>query len=215
MEGNASVSPKKSSYWESVASRLASFGKATLNVAAPVAVEIGVGALISKACEEIELHLKQLYKRTALNSGITFLINLAGILFLALRPFGDKASVITSIVFFTGATTFFIVRMILWCRSYGTQTVAVTKSIFREKRIHTGMEKYILSSFPFIALTYTGIDVGAAYVPALKNLPRIPQLIDYFVGYFWKKVAFFSGFFVTYTIIVFWLIKPILVKIFW
>ena len=79
------MSPIKSDYWKGVASRLAALGKATLNMAAPVAVEVGVGTLVSKACDKIELKLKQLYKRTAINSGITFLINLVGILFLALR----------------------------------------------------------------------------------------------------------------------------------
>lgn len=209
------MSMKKTGYWKGVTSRLASFGKAALDVATPVAVEIGVDTLISKVCEKTELHLKQLYKRTAINSGITFLINLTGILFLALRPFGNKVSVITAIVFFTGTTTFYIARVILWCRSYGGQTVAVTKSILREKSIHTGIEKYILSNFPFIALTYTGIDVWAAYVSALKNVPRIPQLIDYFVGYFWKRIALFIGIIVTYTIVVFWVIKPILIHRYW
>lgn len=205
----------KSGYWKGVASRLASFGKAALNVAAPVAVEIGVDALISKACEKIELKLKQLYKRTAINSGITFLINLAGILFIALRPFGERTSSIVAIVCFAGATAFFLVRLILWCRSYGSQAVNVTKSVFHEKSIHTGIEKYVLSSFPFISLTYTGIDVGSVYVPALKKVPRIPQLIDYFIGYFWKRIALFFGIIITYTIVVFWIVKPILIRRYW
>ena len=215
MEGNASVSSKKSSYWKDVVSRLASFGKAALNVAAPVAVEIGVGALISKACDKIELKLKQLYKRTAINSGITFLINLVGILFLALRPFGEKLSAIVAIVCFAGATAFFLIRVTLWCRSYGSHAVSVTKSIFNEKSIHIGIEKYVLSSFPFISLTYTGIDVGSVYVPALKNVPRIPQLIDFFVGYFWKKFSLFIGIFASYTVSIYWIIKPILIRQYW
>lgn len=209
------MSMTKSGYWKGVASRLASFGKAALNVAAPVAVEIGVDALISKACEKIELKLKQLYKRTAINSGITFLINLAGILFIALRPFGERTSSIVAIVCFAGATAFFLVRLILWCRSYGSQAVNVTKSVFHEKSIHTGIEKYVLSSFPFISLTYTGIDVGSVYVPALKKVPRIPQLIDYFIGYFWKRIALFFGIIITYTIVVFWIVKPILIRRYW
>lgn len=209
------MSPIKSDYWKGVASRLAALGKAALNMAAPVAVEVGVGTLVSKACDKIEIKLKQLYKKTAINSGITFLINLVGILILALRPFGDKASAIVSVVFFTGAAVFFWVRVILWCRSYGTQTFEVTKSVWHEKSIHTGIEKYVLSSFPFIALTYAGIDVGAAYVPALKTVPRIPQLIDFFVGYFWKRVALFAGIVAVYTVAVLWIVRPVLIKMFW
>ena len=214
-QGILNVSSTKSGYWKGVASRLATLGKAALNLAAPVAIEVGVGALASKACDKIELKLKQLYKKTAINSGITFLINLVGILILALRPFGEKASAIVAVVFFAAAAVFFWVRVILWCRSYGTQTVGVTKSVLQEKSLHTGIEKYVLSSFPFIALTYAGIDVGAAYVPALKTVPRIPQLIDFFVGYFWKRVALFAGIVTTYTVIVFWVVRPVLVKMFW
>ena len=209
------MSSNKSGYWKGVASRLASLGKMALNIAAPLAVEAGVYALISKACEKIELQLKQLYRKTAINSGITFLISLVGILILALRPFGEKASAIVSLVCFAGATTFFLVRVILWCKSYGSQTVGVTKSIWQEKSLHKGIEKYVLSSFPYIALTYTGIDVGAAYVPALKKVPRIPQLIDYFVRYFWKRVVMFAGIVGTYTIVVLWIVKPVLIHKYW
>ena len=209
------MSSKKSSYWKGVASRLASFGKAALNVAAPIAIEIGVETLISKACGKIELHLKQLYKRTAINSGITFLINLAGILFLALRPFGNKPSVITAVIFFTSATIFFLIRLILWCKSYGSQAIGVIKSIIHKKSIHTGIEEYVLKTFPYISLSYAGIDLGSMYVPALKNVPRIPQLIDFFVGYFWKRVALFFGIVVTYTIVVLWIGKPILINKYW
>ena len=207
--------PIKSDYWKGVASRLAALGKAALNMAAPVVVEVGVCALVSKACDKIEIKLKQLYKKTAINSGITFLINLFGILILALRSFGEKLSAIVAVIFFTGAALFFWVRVILWCKSYGTQTIEVTKSLWREKSIHIGIEKYVLSSFPFIALTYTGIDVGAAYMPALKNVPRIPQLIDFFVKYFWKRIALFVGIVATYTVAVLWVIRPVLIHRYW
>lgn len=209
------LSENKSDYWKGVASRLASIGKAVLDVAAPVAVEIGVGALISKACEKIELRIKLLYKRTAINSGITFLINLAGILFLVLRPFGEMVSAIVAVVCFVGAATVFLVKLILWCKSYGSHAVDVTKSIFHEKSIHTGIEQYVLKTFPYISLTYAGIDLGSAYVPALKNVPHIPQLIDFFVGYFWKKAALFTGIVLTYTIIILWIVKPILIHKYW
>lgn len=215
MEGNPGLSPRRSGYWKGVASRLVSLGKVVLNVAAPVAIEAGVGALISKSCDEIELRLKKLYKRTAINSGITFLINLIGILFLALRPFGDRISAIVAVLFFASTAVFFLVRLVLWCRSYGFHAIEVTKSIWHEKSIHAGIEKYVLSTFPYISLTYAGIDIGSKYIPALKSVPRIPQLIDFFVGYFWKKVALFAGIVVTYTVVILWIVKPLLIHRFW
>ncbi|MBR4634375.1 hypothetical protein IKO50_05550, partial [bacterium] len=129
--------------------------------------------------------------------------------------FGERASSIVAVVFFAGAAVFFLVRLVLWCRSYGSQALGVTKSIFHEKSIHNGIEQYVLSTFPYISLTYAGIDVGSSYVPALKNVPRIPQLIDFFVGYFWKRVALFAGIVVTYTVVVLWVVKPILIHKYW
>ena len=209
------MSLHKGGYLKGVLSRLASLGKAALDVAAPVAVEIGVETLISKACEIIELKLKQLYKKTAINSAINFLINVAGILCLALRPFGQKPSAIVAIICFAAAAVFFLVRLILWCRTYGRQTLDVTKSVFREKSLHAGIEKYVLSTFPYISLTYAGIDFGSTYIPALNNVPRIPQLIDFFVRYFWKRLALFAGIVAIYTIAVLWILKPILVHRYW
>lgn len=206
---------RKGRYFTGVLSRLASLGKAALDIAAPVAVELGVEALVTKACEKIEAKLKVLYKKTAINSAITFLINLAGILFLALKPFGQKASAVLAIICFAAAAVFFLVRLILWCRTYGRQTLDVTKSVFREKSLHTGIEKYVLPTFPYISLTYAGIDFGSNYIPALNNVPRIPQLIDFFVRYFWKRLALFAGIVAIYTIAVLWILKPILVHRYW
>ena len=53
------MSSEKSNYWKGVASRLASLGKVVLDIATPVAVNIGVDVLIGKACEKIESRLKQ------------------------------------------------------------------------------------------------------------------------------------------------------------
>ena len=172
------MSSEKSNYWKGVASRLTSLGKSVFDIAAPVAVNIGVDVLIGKTCEKIEIRLKQLYIKTAQNSGITFLINLIGCIFLILRPFGKLPSLIISFSCFFGATVFFIVRLILWIKENGFQTMELTKSIVRMKSIHKGIEQYVLSSFPLISLAYAGIEIGETYIPALKQILRIPEFID-------------------------------------
>ena len=151
------MSSKKSSYWKGVASRLTSLGKSVLDIAAPAAVNIGVDVLIGKACEKIETRLRQMYIKTARNSGITLLINLLGILFLVFRSFGELPSLIISFSCFFGATVFFIVRLILWIKKNGGQTMELMKSIVRMKSFHKGIEQYVLSSFPLISLAYAGI----------------------------------------------------------
>lgn len=205
------MSSEKSNYWKGVASRLTSLGRSVFDIAAPVAVNIGVDVLIGKACEKIETRLKQMYLKTTINTVITFLINLVGILCLIFRPFGQLPSLICTFTCFFGATVFFFVRLILWIKENGSQTLELTKTIIKLKSIHKGIEQYVLTSFPLISLAYAGIEVGETYLPALKQVPRIPELIDCFTKVFWKRIVLFVILISIYTITVFWIIKPILV----
>ena len=206
------MSSEKSNYWKGVAYRLTSLGKSVLDIAAPVAVNIGVDVLIGKACEKIETRLKQMYIKTARNSGITLLINLAGILCLIFRPFGQLPSLICTFTCFFGATIFFFVRLILWIKENGSQTMELIKSVISLKSIHKGIEQYVLTSFPLISLAYAGIEVGEPYLPALKQVPRIPELIDCFTKVFWKRIVLFAWIVITYTVSIFCIIKPLLLK---
>ncbi len=208
----SSESKKKSGYWKGVAARLGSIGKTALNVAAPIAIDFGVSTLISKACDEIELRLKKMYKKTAINSSITFCINLAAMLCLGFKPFGEKASIVVSVILFVGATVFFFVRFAFGIKSYGRQVFEVSKNIFKTKSIHKGIEAYVLYNFPLISLAYSGIDLGSVYIPALRDVPRIPQLVDFFVNHFWKRFALYAGIVASYTISIYWILKPILIQ---
>jgi hypothetical protein len=214
VEGSSGLSSesRKSGYWKGVAARLGSIGKTALNAAAPVAINLGVSALISKACDEIELRLKKMYKKTAINSSISFCINLAAMLCLGFKPFGEKPSVVVSVVLFAGATIFFFVRLALGIKSYGRQVFEVSKNIFKTKSIHKGIEAYVLNNFLLISLAYAGIDLGSVYVPALRDVPRIPQLVDFFVKHFWKRFALYAGIVASYTISIYWILKPSLLQ---
>ena len=153
-----------------------------------------------------------MYLKTARNSGITFFINLFGVLCLIFRPFGQIPSLICTFTCFFCATVFFFVRLILWVKENDSQTVELIKNIISLKSIHKGIEHYVLSSFSLISLAYAGIEVGENYLPALKQVPRIPELIDTFTKIFWKRLVLFTGIVSIYTITVFWIIKPILLK---
>ena len=206
------MSSEKSNYWKGVASRLTSLGRSVFDIAAPVAVNIGVEVLIGKACEKIETRLKQMYLKTTRNTVITFLINLVGILCLIYRPFGQLPSHFFTFTCLFAATIFFFTRVVLWVKEKGSQTFELTKIIIRTKSLHTGIEQYILTNFPLISLAYAGIKLGETYLPALKQVPRIPELIDCFTKVFWKRVVLFTGLVSAYTITVFWIIKPILIN---
>ncbi|MCR4734857.1 MAG: hypothetical protein K5829_07640 [Treponema sp.] len=202
----------KSDYWSGVGKRLFSLGKTALNVAAPIAVDIGVNELVSRTCDSIELSLRKMYKKTLRNAIITFCLNLVGILLLAFRPFGQMPSFLIAVIFFLGAIVFFIVRLVLGIRDYGSTVFSACKYVLKEKSLHKGIESYVLNKFPIVALAYAGIDLGSLYLPALRDVPRIPSLIDFLVKHFWKRILLFLGIMALYTISVYWILKPILIQ---
>ena len=194
-----------------ISSRLVNLIKAAVNIAAEAAIDTSVNVLITKACEKIEINLKTLYKKTARNSIISFTINLLGILCLGIKPFGKQISLIIASIFFAASGIFFIIRSIRFIRTYGKQGLTLIKSIMDAKSIHRGIEKYVYSNFPAIAFVYAGINIGEIYLPALKKVPDIPQLIDDLAGLFWKRFALYAGIVASYTIIIFGIIKPVLI----
>ena len=194
-----------------ISSRLVNLLKAVVNIAAETAIDTSVNVLISKACEKIEISLKTLYKKTARNSIISFAINLLGILCLGIKPFGKQASIVIASTFFAVAGIFFIIRTIRFIKTYGKQGLTLINNIMDTKSIHKGIEKYVYSNFPAIAFVYAGINIGEIYLPALKKVPDIPQLIDSLIGLFWKRLALYAGIVASYTIIIFGIIKPVLI----
>lgn len=194
-----------------ISSRLFNLLKAAVNIAAEAAIDTSVNVLISKACEKIEISLKTLYKKTARNSIISFTINLLGIVCLGIKPFGKQISLIIASIFFAASGIFFIIRSIRFIRTYGKQGLTLMNSIMDAKSIHKGIEKYVYSNFPAIAFVYAGINIGEIYLPALKKVPDIPQLIDSLIGLFWKRIALYAGIVASYTIIIFGIIKPLLI----
>lgn len=194
-----------------ISSRLFNLLKAAVNIAAEAAIDTSVNVLISKACEKIEIGLKTLYKKTARNSIISFAINLLGILCLRIKPFGKQVSIVIASIFFAAAGIFFVIRTIRFIKTYGKQGLSLMNSIRASKSIHKGIERYVYSNFPAIAFVYAGINIGEIYLPALKKVPDIPQLIDSLIGLFWKRLALYAGIVASYTVIIFGIIKPVLI----
>lgn len=200
-------------YWKSVGHRLLSLTKQVVDAAAPAAVDYAVESLINKACQAIELKLKELYKKTAVNSAINFVLNLAGVLLFVLKPFGLMASTITGSVFFAAAIVFTLVRFILYCKNYGKLTVGISKSILKERSINKGIACFVRSQFPTVSMIYTGIDLFSIYIPALNRIPQLEETVSLFIRLFWKRIITFIIILSVYTITVFWIIKPIILML--
>ena len=210
-------------YWD----KLKSLGKTALKLlffggplaAGQVLADVAVSSIVDKvvqdkikeACEKIEVQLREMYKRTARNSAITFAINLAGVLILIFKPFGVAASKYVSFAFFAASFVFWLARTILFIQNYGKTTVEVSKSVIQEKSVYRGIESYVLKEFPSISMLYAGIDFGSIFLSSLEKVPRIRDFVKYLVKVFWKRVALFAGIVAAYTIVVFWVVKPVLI----
>lgn len=199
-----------SDYMKRVGARLIGLGKAAVNAAIPAVV----AASINSAYEVIENKLHQLYKKTIRNSAITLTINVAGILVLVFQPFGKKVATWISISFFAAAFIFWLVRTILYCKNYGRITLDICKDILQQHSVSKGISKFITDEYPLVTLTYAGIDLAAYQFSALKEIPRLNELVKLFIQNFWKRIVLFASLVAIYTITVYGIIKPILLKMY-
>ena len=202
----------KSQYWNSVKTRLFSLAKTALKTAVPVAVDTAIFLSINKACSIIELKLAHIYKKTAINSAITLLINTLGILILLFKPFNKTINLLLSGASFFSSFGFWLFRTVIFLRNNGQTSFELIKYIYKEKSIYNGTEQYIIHMFPQISLTYTGISIGEKYIPSLHKIPKISELVKYFVNYYKKQLFLFAGIVSTYTIFTYWIIKPIIIR---
>lgn len=192
-------------------SRLKTIGLATLNIAAPVAIGFAVEKLVEKAVVLIEIKLHEIYKLTIINSIITFLINLAGILLIIFRPFGINLSRQIAFTFFGTALIISLIRLIFFAKNNGKIILGITRESFSQKSFYKGTENFIISQFPMISKIYTGIELGEKYVPSLSLFPRIENLTRTFVYMFRRQLIIYAVLLSIYTVVFFWIIKPIII----
>ena len=187
-------------YWKRVAARLFRLSRAAVNAAIPPVLQ----ASLNSAYDLIEQKLRQIYKKTIRNAAITLAINVAGMLILFFHPVG--------MAFFAAAFIFWLVRLILYCKNYGRVTLAITKNVFRQHSLSKGISRFITEQYPLVTWTYAGIDLAATQFSALKEIPRLDDLVKLFIQNFYKRIALFAGILAFYTITVYWIIKPILIN---
>lgn len=187
-------------YWKRVAARLFRLSRAAVNAAIPPVLQ----ASLNTAYDLIEQKLRQIYKKTIRNAAITLAINVTGMLILFFHPVG--------MAFFAAAFIFWLVRLILYCKNYGRVTLAITKNVFRQHSLSKGISRFITEQYPLVTWTYAGIDLAATQFSALKEIPRLDDLVKLFIQNFYKRIALFAGILAFYTITVYWIIKPILIN---
>lgn len=195
-------------YLSGVGKRLKGLSEVLLDMTVPVVVE----AAIEKACSVINVKLHEMYKSTIMNSIITLGLNIAGILVALFNPFGIVVSKYIAALFFFTSFVFFTFRMIKFLQNYGRTTLAIGKNIVTTRSVSSGIENYVYQQFPVVSLAYTGIEVAACHLPALRKIPSIKATVRRIIQVFWKQVLVYILAVLIYSVGVYWVAKPILLE---
>ncbi len=197
-------------YWCNVCKRLKRLARLVLDISVPAAVV----ASVNTACYVINEKLHDLYINTIVNSLITLALNIAGMLIAIIAPYGFIISMYIAAVLFLCSIVFFVIRLIRYFKNYGRTAFHIGKSIVVAKSVSIGIESYVYQQFPVIAFTYAGIDIAAKYLPSLKQMPSLNRTIELFIHIFWKSLLIYVLVIALYTIGVYWIVKPALLKSF-
>lgn len=195
-------------YLSGVGKRLKGLSEVLLDMTVPVAVE----AAIEKACSVINEKLHEMYKSTIMNSVITLGLNIAGMLVALFNPFGIVVSKYVAALFFFTSFVFFTLRMIKFLQNYGRTTLDIGKNIVTSKSVSTGIENYVYQQFPVVSLVYTGIEIAACHLRALRKIPSIKETVKRIIQVFWKQVLVYILAVLIYSVGVYWVAKSILLE---
>lgn len=195
-------------YWRQVGKRLKGISKVVLDLSVPIAVEAG----INKVCGIIDEKLHKMYRNTVINSLITLILNIVGMLIVFFSPFGTVISKYMAAAFFITSAVIFVTRLVRYISEYGKVTFDVGKNIVAERSVSKGIENYVFAEFPVISLAYTGIEIAANFLPSLKLVPSLNKTIKYFVQTFWRRLAIYAAVVCAYSISVYWIVKPLLLR---
>ena len=170
----------------------------------------------SKVCPLVKEKLDTFYKNTIVNSLITLVLNIIGVVFIIFDPLGEKGSRIIAYIFFIIAISFSICRFIIFIKNKQNRDISIQllQNIWKTKSISNGVKEVILINIPKVAKVYKGIDIMSYFFPALENVPDIQEIIKYVIGLFWKRFAYFMGIFAIYIVMFYFIIKPILLCVF-
>ena len=166
-------------------------------------------------CTEVFLILQadlDLYQAALQEPAFQVPHNIAGMLVALFNPFGIVVSKYVAALFFFTSFVFFTLRMIKFLQNYGRITLDIGKNIVTSKSVSTGVENYIYQQFPVVSLAYTGIEIAACHLPALRKIPSIKETVKRIIQVFWKQVLVYVLVVLIYSVGVYWVAKPVLLE---
>lgn len=152
--------------------------------------------------EKIDFKLKEIFYNMLLNSVITFVINITGIVILIVKPVNEYSKYI-ALGFFVISFIYTLVRIILYFRQYGKVSMGIAKLVIKNKSLSKGISQYIQETYPTITTVYAGINVAKQFIPGLDTIPDFDNIVKDFINHYKKKVLIVVSLFVLYAVVIF------------
>lgn len=175
----------------------------------PKAVEKAKEKIQESYYAKIDFKLKEIFYNMLLNAVITFVINMAGIAILIVKPAGEYSRFI-ALGIFSITMIYTLVRVILYIKKYGKVTFGITKLVLKEKSLSKGVSLFVQETYPSITKIYAGINIAQKFVPGLDSIPDFEEIVKDFINHFKKKVILVSSMFVLYSLVIFVISKSFL-----
>lgn len=168
----------------------------------PIAIEKTKTKFQESYYEKIEFKLKEIFFLMLLNSVISFVINITGIIILVLKPAGEYSKFI-AIGIFTGVFIYTAIRVIRYFAKYGKVSLGIAKLVLKNKSMSKGVSLYVQETYPVITTVYAGINVAKKIIPGLDTIPEFDKIVKEFITHFRKKIITVVTLFVLYTLAIF------------
>lgn len=175
----------------------------------PKAIEKAKEKIQESYYAKIDFKLKEIFYNMLLNAVITFVINMAGIAILIVRPAGEYSRFF-ALGIFSITMIYTLVRVILYIKKYGKVTFGITKLVLKEKSLSKGVSLFVQETYPSITKIYAGINIAQKFVPGLDSIPDFEEIVKDFINHFKKKVILVSSMFVLYSLVIFVISKSFL-----
>lgn len=148
--------------------------------------------------EKIDFKLKEIFFYMLLSTVISFVINMAGVAILIVKPAGEYSKYIAAGIF-ASTVIYALIRMIIYFKQYGKITMGIIKLVIKEKSLSKGISQFVQNEYPVITNIYAGITLAQRFVPGLDSIPDFDMIVKDFINHFKKKVILVSAIFVIYS----------------
>lgn len=155
---------------------------------------------------EVNKRLNSMIKNSLINTAINFGILTAGMLLVIFKPINQIVSYYAASILFLSSMVWSAIRFI---RSI-PQWKPYAYNIIVEKSIQKGIAKTVCQQYKAIDVYQNFTKYLAKVLPAVKDY-RLESLIKYYIEYFFKKMAIFVGVLAIYSVLICFVLKPILI----